>query len=94
MDINRRFLPVADSKEKRHGVGKVTRMPARDGLTLTGELAQVSGVYQAEHKEHGIQVEFFVRKGTRFPACSRCDKPFHFQLVRKLDYIAEDPDFK
>lgn len=69
--------------------------PERADETLSsGDLARHSGLYRLEHDSHGVETEVFVRKGTPFPVCNDCGKPVTFILVRKVEHIEDDPDFR
>ena len=63
---------------------------------VTGETARYSGVYLIEHNNHGTeraQKEILIVKGSVLPRCAACNEPLRFYLLRRVDHIAEDPDF-
>lgn len=65
-----------------------------DETLSSGDLARHSGLYRLEHDSHEVDAEVFVRKGTPLPACNDCGKPVTFILVRKVEHIEDDPDFR
>lgn len=65
-----------------------------DCFLASGERAAHSGIYQLEHQSHNAEEEIFIRNGTKLPFCPRCTRPIRFRLIKKLPYIAEDPDFQ
>jgi len=68
-----------------------------EDVLVSGESANLSGLYAIEHNSHadGVeQREIFIRKGTTLPLCQDCGNPIRFRLLKKMDYIAEDPDFR
>ena len=67
--------------------------PAISRVLASGESAAHSGIYKLEHWPHDAEEEIFIRKGTQLPFCHRCTGPLKFRLIRKVVYIAEDPDF-
>jgi hypothetical protein len=63
---------------------------------MTGETARYSGLYLIEHSDHSAdraKKEILVVKGSVLPRCSACNEPLRFYLLRRVDHIAEDPDF-
>ncbi len=64
---------------------------------VTGETARYSGVYMIEHNDHSAeraQKEILIVKGSVLPRCPTCNEPLRFYLLRRVDHIAEDPDFR
>lgn len=60
----------------------------------SGDFARHSGLYRLEHDSHEVETEVFVRKGTSLPACDDCGQPVTFILVKKVEHIEDDPDFR
>ena len=60
----------------------------------SGEVASSSGYYHLEHEDHPAQQELLVVKGTPLPFCPSCGESIEFVLLRKIDHIDEDPDFR
>ncbi|HLJ30613.1 MAG TPA: hypothetical protein VKY85_28165 [Candidatus Angelobacter sp.] len=67
---------------------------ASTDVLVSGQSTRYSGIYKLEHQSHDMKEEIFVRKGTKLPSCRQCTGPLKFRLVKKVDYIAEDPDFQ
>ena len=59
----------------------------------SGEVVQVSGVYELDHRNHTQGKQYFVAKGVTLPLCPVCGKNAIFRLVEKVEHISEDPDF-
>lgn len=59
----------------------------------SGQIANCSGLYRLEHKEHSVQPELLVVKGAMLPFCPTCGKVIDFHLVKKVEHIDDDPDF-
>ena len=74
-------------------VKKQPRSPASNDVLASGESARHSGLYNVEHGSDVIEQEIFIRKGTMLPLCQDCGNPIKYRLVKKMEYIAEDPDF-
>ena len=76
---------------------KAPRLSASDDVLVSGESAMHSGLYTLEHNSHADgnePGEIFIRRGTRLPLCKHCTDPLKFRLLKRMDYIAEDPDFR
>lgn len=68
---------------------------AVNGVVLSSaESAQRSGLYRVEHDCPGLDGETFIQKGTTLPFCQDCGNPIKFRLVKAIDSITEDPDFR
>lgn len=65
-----------------------------DQILTSGEITRYSGLYRLQHDSHTVEKEIFIRKGTQLPACHDCGNPVSFRLVRKVEHIDEDPDFR
>ena len=72
---------------------KESRSPASNDVLASGESARHSGLYNVEHGSDVIEQEIFIRKGTLLPFCQDCGNPIKYRLVKRMEYIAEDPDF-
>lgn len=76
---------------------KMPSLPASNHVLASGERARYSGIYKLEHHlpdVHEVEKDIFISEGTWLPFCRQCARPLQFRLVRKMDYIAEDPDFQ
>jgi hypothetical protein len=76
---------------------KASYVADADDFLVSGESARHSGLYTLEHDSTKVgiaQPEVFIRRGTTLPVCQDCGNPVLFRLVKKMDYIAEDPDFR
>ncbi|HEV2992719.1 MAG TPA: hypothetical protein VG759_30075 [Candidatus Angelobacter sp.] len=60
---------------------------------VSGETANVSGIYRLEHSKHPVARELVLLKGSTLPSCPACSEPITFILVKQADQIADDPDF-
>ena len=60
----------------------------------SGESARYSGLYKVEHGPHEVEQEIFIQKGTKLPLCQDCGNPIKFRLVKEINSITEDPDFR
>jgi|RhiMetdeSRZDD1v2_1073273.scaffolds.fasta_scaffold740682_2 hypothetical protein len=59
-----------------------------------GETVPHPGVYAVIHgKPHTQYKELFVERGT-FPSCQVCSAQVTFRLIRAVENILEDPDFR
>lgn len=65
-----------------------------DEILCSGDLVRHSGLYRLQHESHAVEQEVFIRKGTRLPACNDCENPITFTLVKKVEHIEDDPDFR
>ena len=65
-----------------------------DETLCSGDLARHSGLYKLQHESHVVEQEVFIRRGTKLPACNDCGSPMTFILVRKVEHIEDDPDFR
>ena len=63
-------------------------------ILTSGEVTRYSGLYRLQHNSHAVEKEIFIRKGTQLPTCHDCGNPVSFLLVRKVEHIDEDPDFR
>lgn len=60
----------------------------------SGEEVPHAGVYAVIHgKPHTQYRELFVDRGT-FPSCQTCASPVAFRLVRAVENIMNDADFR
>ena len=73
---------------------EVPSLPASNHVLASGQSARYSGIYKLEDHHHEMEEEIFIRKDTKLPFCGQCSSPLKFRLIRKVDYIAEDPDFQ
>lgn len=76
---------------------RMPSLPASNHVLASGESARYSGIYKLEHQlpeQHEAQKEIFIPRDTCLPFCQQCARPLKFYLVRKIGYIAEDPDFQ
>ncbi len=80
-----------DTRNERSQVGSY-----QENGQVTGETARYSGLYLIEHSDHAAsraQKEILIVKGAVLPRCPACNEPLRFFLLRRVDHIAEDPDF-
>lgn len=84
---------MGNPAEKMVSNGKMPG-PVANSVLASGESTPDSGIYKLEQESHAGEQEIFIRKGTRLPFCRRCTGPLRFRLIKKLVYIADDPDFR
>jgi hypothetical protein len=88
---------VGNSADKIASRKSPPSLPASNHVLPSGESAKYSGIYKLEHprKEmHQAEKEIFIPQGTVLPSCNQCACTLQYKLVRRVDYITEDPDFQ
>jgi hypothetical protein len=59
----------------------------------SGDTAPVSGLYTSNHKECTSDA-VWVQRDRKLPRCMDCGKSVRFTLLKKLQHISEDVDFR
>lgn len=68
--------------------------PDLDQFYKPGDTVPASGIYAVCHtKEHSGLQEVVLLANHVIPQCEICQETLHYQLVRTVPYISEDPDF-
>jgi len=86
------FFIMGNPRQKRARV--VSGSGVSENRQSSGAMANCSGYYQLEHENHPAEQELLVVKGTPLPFCPSCGESIEFVLMRKIDHIDEDPDFR
>ena len=71
----------------------VASLPIHHHLFHPGELAPVSGIYRALHREHRADHRVMIIQGDEFPLCRVCQQQVCFELAEGADYATHDWDF-
>lgn len=88
---------AGNSRDKIARRKTATDLPDANNVLVSGQSARYSGIYALEHNSSAVGIEdgeVFIRKGTTLPFCQDCGHPVKFKLLKKMQYIAEDPDFR
>lgn len=88
---------MGNPKQKIASKNGAPGLPVSNHFLASGEHARQSGVYRIEHdgdQIHEIKKELFIPSGTKLPFCRQCSNSLKFQLIERIDYIAEDRDFQ
>lgn len=72
---------------------KVLTMAQSHEYLESGDKARVSGLYTSNHKEC-TRDAVWVQRDRKLPGCMGCGKSVRFTLLKKLQHISEDVDFR
>jgi len=72
---------------------KILSMAASHERMNSGDTARVSGLYGSNHKQCS-RASFWVQRDQKLPDCIDCGKSVRFTLLKRLQHISEDADFR
>jgi len=68
-------------------------MPHKERQYRPGELAPVSGKYEAIHVEHRPSHQVLIIRGEQLPGCRTCKGGVRFTVIEVITHVTNDMDF-